>query len=267
MLAAHNVEDARLEGEILLRHALGLDRARLYSDLDAAMSVSAEDSLLKALDRRLGGEPSAYITGHREFYGLDFFVDRHVLVPRPETELLVEKAIGLAREHGLATVADVGTGCGAIAISLAVNLPGTTVYAIDLSPKTLEVARRNASRHRVRRRIHFLEGDLLEPLPHPVDLLVSNLPYVKGPDIDTNNMLKFEPRLALNGGEDGLEAIRKLCRQVPSKLRPGGFLLLEIGRGQGKGAAGIIHANLTGATIEIFDDLAGIERLVIARLT
>ena len=156
--------------------------------------------------------PAAYITGHREFYGLDFAVNSSVLVPRPETELLVEKALELARERSLSTIADIGTGCGAIAVSLAVNLPQTRIYATDISAPALEVALSNCRKHGVTDRVTLLEGDMLAPLPEPVDLIVANLPYVREPEMTGVNTLGFEPPLALNGGPDGLD---KICYLFP----------------------------------------------------
>jgi len=266
-LADSNIDDASLEGEILLRHVLGLSRARLYSDIDHNVSPANDKALRKLLERRIQGEPSAYITGHREFYGLDFRVDRNVLIPRPETELLVEKAIRLAQSHAISGMADIGTGCGAIAISLAVNLPRVTVYATDVSAPALEVARSNCKKHGVADRIVFLQGDMLEPLPEPVDLIIANLPYVRESDLSRSGPLNFEPALALNGGEDGLDRIRVLCRQAGNKLRSQGFILLEIGQGQAEETTALSQEIFPSARIEIESDLAGIERVVSLRLT
>jgi len=266
-LADSNIDDASLEGEILLRHVLGLSRARLYSDIDRNVSPAHDKALRKLLERRIQGEPSAYITGHREFYGLDFRVDRNVLIPRPETELLVEKAIRLAQSHAISRTADIGTGCGAIAISLAANLPGVTIYATDVSAPALEVARTNCKKHGVADRIVFLQGDMLEPLPEPVDLIIANLPYVRESDLSRSGPLSFEPALALNGGEDGLDRIRVLCRQAGNKLRSQGFILLEIGQGQAEETAALSQEIFPSARIEIESDLAGIERVVSLRLT
>jgi release factor glutamine methyltransferase len=179
VLADNNIDNAPLEGEVLLRHVLGINRVQLYSDPDDDVTPAQDTALNTLLERRIRGEPSAYITGHREFYGLDFKVDRNVLIPRPETELLVEKAIRLAESHTVTSIADIGTGCGAIAVSLAVNLPGVTVYASDVSKPALDIARSNGEKHGVTDRIVLLEGDMLEPLPDPVDLIIANLPYVR----------------------------------------------------------------------------------------
>ena len=266
-LADSNIDDASLEGEILLRHVLGIDRVQLYSDLDWNLTPSYEEALRKLLERRIQGEPSAYITGHREFYGLDFRVDRNVLIPRPETELLVEKAIRLTHSHAISRMADIGTGCGAIAVSLAANLPGVTVYATDVSAPALEVARTNCKKHGVADRIVFLQGDMLEPLPEPVDLIIANLPYVREADLTDNGPLSFEPAPALNGGEDGLDRMRVLYRQAGNKLRSQGFILLEIGQGQAEETAALSQEIFPSARIEIESDLAGIERVVSLCLT
>ena len=266
-LADNNIEDASLESEILLKHVLGINRVQLYADLDRDFIPSYKKALNRLLERRVQGEPSAYITGHREFYGLDFRVDRNALIPRPETELLVEKAIRLTKSQAISRIADIGTGCGAIAVSLAVNLPGMTIYATDVSVPALELARSNCRRHGVTDRIVLLQGDMLEPLPEPVDLIIANLPYVRESDLPPNGPLSFEPELALNGGEDGLDSIRVLCRQAGNKLRSQGFILLEIGQGQTDAAAILLQEIFPSARIEVECDLAGIERVVSLCLT
>jgi release factor glutamine methyltransferase len=249
-----------LEGEILLRHVLRLDRAGLYTRPEKELSAVQAKELEQVLQRRLHGEPSAYITGHKEFFGLDFRVNRDVLIPRPETELLVEKALALAARLKVATVADIGTGSGAVAVSLAVNLPGVTFYATDVSAAALEVARRNCRAHRVGRRVKLLRGDLLEPLPRPVDLIVANLPYVRAADLP--GTLEREPRLALDGGRDGLNCLTILVGQSAKKLKTKGCLLLEVGRGQAAAVGALLNDKFPGVAVEIFRDLAGIERVV-----
>jgi release factor glutamine methyltransferase len=267
ILADSNIEDASLEGEILLRHVMGVNRSQLYSDLDFVLSSEHEKTLNLLLERRCQGEPSAYITGHREFYGLDFRVDRNVLIPRPESELLVELAIRLVRRQGVSSVADIGTGCGAIAISLAMNLPQVTIYATDISPPALEVARSNCRRHGVADRVVLLQGNLLEPLTGTVDMIVANLPYIREADLPRSGPLGFEPALALMGGKDGLDKIKSLCRQAGEKLNKGGCLLMEIGEGQAKAVFAILREVYPTATIEVHQDLAGFERVVSLHLT
>jgi release factor glutamine methyltransferase len=267
LLTGNNIEDASIESEVLLRYVLGIDRARLLASLDADISPEQRQNLMKLVARRSKGEPTAYITGHREFYGLDFNVNPNVLIPRPETELLAEKAINLCRQYHYSKIADIGTGCGAIAVSLVVNIPSVTVYATDISAEALDVAGKNATKHNVEDRITFLKGDLLEPLPEPVDLVTANLPYVRQRDIPDKGLLSYEPAAALDGGKEGLDKIGGLCGGVGEKLNSNGSLLLEIGEGQGEAVRAILHKYYPAANIEIEKDLAGIERMVMLRLT
>ncbi len=263
LLTENNIEDASIEAELLLRHALKVSRAELYTNPTHELSPEEEETLKQLVNRRLNGEPSAYITGHREFYGLDFEVNPAVLIPRPESELLVEKAINLARSSPITTIADIGTGCGAIAISLALNLPGTRIYATDISAPALEVAQRNCRKHGVTNSICLLHGDMVDPLPEPVDLIVANLPYVKAGELPPTG----EPALALNGGAEGLDKIAKLCRKIDGRLNPPGWVLLEIGQGQGKAVTALLRRLFPTAEIDITPDLSGIERVLSLRLT
>jgi len=261
-LSAASIEDAPFEAEILLRDTLKIDRVQLYLDFDRELSPEQQENYWLRIERRLNHEPAAYIVGHREFYGLDFYVDSSVLIPRPESELLVDKALELARNHTLSAIAEVGTGCGAIAISLALNLPQTSIYATDISTAALKVALRNCRRHSVENRVFLLAGDILDPLSGPVDLVVANLPYVRKSELTGISPLSREPRLALDGGPDGLQKIRRLCRQAGSKLRPGGVLLLEIGQGQAEAVTVFLHNVFPPAEIKLEPDLSGIERVV-----
>jgi len=225
ILIENDIEDASLEGELLLRHALDTSRVQLYLDLHRELSPEHEEVFWKLIQRRLNGEPSAYITGHREFYGNKFYVNSSVLIPRPESELLVEKTIHLSRQINISTIAEIGTGCGAIAISLALSLPAVKLYATDISASALKVARFNAKTYAITDRLYLLEGDMLAPLPEPVDLIVANLPYVRESELP----LTGEPIQALNGGPDGLSKIYDFCGELSSKLCSGGSVLLEIG--------------------------------------
>jgi len=267
IFTTNRIEDASLEGEILLRHALKIDRARLYSDFDRELGDDQKDRFWNLVQRRVSGEPTAYITGHREFYGLDFYIDHRVLIPRPETELLVEKALELAQARTMVAVADIGTGCGAIAISLARHLPRLKIYASDVSAGALEVARINCQKHGVVDRIQLRQGDMLEPLPEPVDLIMANLPYVTGEEISRSALADFEPLIALDGGADGLDKIKRLCEQATDKLSHDGCILLEIGLGQGRPVVGLIHRHFPSASAEVIPDLQGIERVVSLCLT
>jgi release factor glutamine methyltransferase len=261
-LTENNVEDAPLEGELLLRYVLKISRTQLYLDLEQELSPQQEETFWRLLRRRIGGEPTAYTTGHREFYGLDFYVDPHVLIPRPESELLVEVALTLAKNRPLFTIADIGTGCGAIAISLALELPEAKIYATDISASALEVALINCQKHGVADRVYLLQGNLLEPLPEPVDLIAANLPYVRKSQLARMGSARFEPLLALDGGSDGMERIRQLCCQVDNKLRPGSSLLLEIGQGQRRAVTALLHTLFPKGKIEVMPDLSGIDRVV-----
>lgn len=267
LLIASNIDDAALEGEILLRHVLGISRAQLFTSLDSEIIQRDMDTLKKLVSRRITGEPSAYITGSKEFYGLEFIVNQHVLIPRPETELLVEQAINLCLNHKFTTVADIGTGCGAIAVSLAANITTVKIYATDISAQSLKVAEQNCIKHGVKERVTLIQGDMLEPLRESVDVIVANLPYVREADIPGQGTLSFEPNLALNGGEKGLDKIEQVCQQAGDKLKRKGKMLLEIGQGQAEDTKVILHKYFPSGIIDIKKDLAGIERVVILRLT
>jgi release factor glutamine methyltransferase len=267
-LAEDGIEDAAIEAEVLLRHALGVSRETLFASLNEEIGPEAACRFDSYMGRRLAHEPLAYITGSREFYGLDFEVTPATLIPRPETELLVEVAIELARPRGRirrgALIADVGAGCGAIAVALAVNVPRSEVYAIDISPDALEVAQRNAERHGVANRVHLYRGDLLTPMPEYVDVIVANLPYVTTADWErlAPEIRDHEPRAALDGGSDGLDAIRELLRDAPRLLRPKGCVCLEFGASQGSAVREIAARHFPGYALEVRPDLAGIDRVL-----
>lgn len=255
----------RLDAELLLAHALGWPRARLLAERDHTPSPEAQASFAALVGRRAAGEPVAYLVGHKEFYGLALAVTPATLVPRPETELLVELALAIARgreQRGL-LLADIGTGSGAIAIALAAQLPAATLYAVDLSAAALAVAERNVAGHGLTDRVQLLHGDLLAPLPGPVDLIVSNPPYTIFAEVEPN-VGAHEPRLALDGGPDGAAVYRRLIAAAPRYLRPGGALLLEIGAWQGELVAELARELLPGATIRVHQDLAGHDRVVVA---
>jgi release factor glutamine methyltransferase len=274
ILAAKNIADASLECELLLRHALKISRVKLYQDLNHELSSNQEAAFWQLIKRRLSHEPTAYITGHCEFYGLDFYVDPGALIPRPESELLVEEALKYADNYPTGKnapllIAEVGTGSGAIAVTLALQLPRAKIYAIDVSVFALEVAAINCRRHRVGNQIQFLTGNMLEVLPEPVDLIVANLPYVKDNEMEELDpeIRLFEPRIALAGGEDGLDKIRQLCQHAGDRLRPEGCLLLEIGLEQGRAVTKLLYDHFSSAQIEVIPDLSGIDRVVCLRLT
>ena len=266
-LASAAIEDASLEAELLVMHLLGIDRARLYRRLEEELPPGDVHRLDQLLKRRLGHEPIAYIIGHREFFGNDFYVAPGVLIPRPESELLVEKALDFVScrvPHCDPIIADIGTGCGAIAISLALLLPQARIYAIDISSRALEIAVTNCDRHQVRDRVHLLEGDLLDPLPEPVDIIIANLPYVKNAELSqlSAEIRLFEPLSALAGGEDGLDTVCQLLGQAGRKLRPGGLVLVEIAADQGQAVASWATNLFPGSKVELAQDLGGRDRVL-----
>jgi len=261
------VETPSLDAEVLLAHVTGLDRAGLYRDWENSLTGEAAAGLFALAERRLSGEPVAYLTGSKEFMGLEFKVDPRVLIPRPETELLVEKALKILPP--VPVVIDAGTGSGAIAVSLAFYRPRAVVYACDLSPEALAVARLNAARHGVASRVFFFCGDLLKPLAGRLpaggaDLIAANLPYIAQEDLPglPREVRLFEPLLSLDGGMDGLEFYRRLVKEAPVFLKPGGYLLLEIGDGQGHKIAGLLERPQWETLV--LKDLAGYDRLVVA---
>ena len=230
-LAANAVEEASLEAELLLMHAMDLGRTGLYVRLEEDLPSEYENALSNLVSRRLRREPAAYILGHREFYGLDFYVGPGVLIPRPETETLVEEAVTLAHRNfpsGDPVIADIGTGSGAVAVSLAHSYPKAKVYATDISARALDIAALNCVRHGVR--VELLQGDLLAPLPQAVNMIVANLPYVTDSDMDglSDEIREYEPSIALAGGKDGLDIVRRLIVDAPERLKSGGAVLVEV---------------------------------------
>ncbi|MFC1898744.1 peptide chain release factor N(5)-glutamine methyltransferase [Chloroflexota bacterium] len=262
ILTANDIDDPSLESELLIRHTLNINRVQLYLTLYDELKDEEEDIFRQMLIRRLSGEPTAYITGHREFYGYNFYVNHNVLIPRPESELLVEKTIEIAKNYTAPIITEIGSGSGAIAISLALNIPNALIYASDISASALKVARTNCQKHEVSDNIRLIKGDMLSELPISSDIIIANLPYVKESEIDPDN---YEPQLALDGGKDGLDKIRQLCQQLKNRLHPDGSLLLEIGKGQKEAVCDILHHLYPKGEIEITRDLADIDRVV--RLT
>ncbi len=261
----------RIDAELLLAHCLNCERTALYRNSLEELTPEEAGKYRLVLDRRAKGEPVAYITGRKEFMGLDFQVKPGVLIPRPETELLVEKALELFRPKinapPLPVMIDVGTGSGAIAVSLAVYSKWEKVYAVDVSPAALEIARQNAVNHGVGEKIEFIQGDLLHPLLAipglKADLITANLPYIPSGEIPElmRDVRDYEPLTALDGGEDGLDYYRRLIPQAYKLLPIGGFLMMEIAPGQGSILKGLMENRWK---VEITPDLAGRERLVLA---
>jgi release factor glutamine methyltransferase len=263
-------EEARLEAELILGHSLCLDRAHLYQRLADALSPTDERTYRRLLDRRSAHEPTAYILGHREFFGLELEVSPAAIIPRPETETLVDLVIAFARgrhTESPLTIADVGTGSGAVAVALAHAIPQAQIIATDISPEALALAARNAMRHGVADRIHFLCGDLLQPLDAPVDIIAANLPYVRTADWEAMppEIRDHEPRTGLDGGPDGLCVIARLLEQASVRLAPGGALVAEIGAQQGEAMLAITREAFPPAQIEVKRDLAGLDRVLVIR--
>jgi len=271
-LEAVDVDAPRLAAEALLAHALGLSRSRVLARLQQPLAPNQLSDYQTLITRCASGEPLAYILGHREFYALDFSVDPRVLIPRPETELLIDTAIELARARAgdaAYRIADIGTGSGAIAVTLAVHLPHAHLVATDVSPDAITVAAFNASRHNVADRIEFRVGDLLDPLDAPVDLIAANLPYVRSSEWAylSKSILHHEPALAFNGGSDGLSLVSRLLHSAPRALRPGGSILVEIGAAHGEAALELAHDVFPNADARIRTDYAGLDRLLVVRTT
>jgi release factor glutamine methyltransferase len=277
-LRASGSESARLDAELLLGWAIGAERTAVIAHPDAPVGADAATAFEAALVRREAGEPVAYIRGIKEFHGLAFEVDRRALIPRPETELLVSEAerevawrlTSAPRSPGTPNVriVDVGTGSGAVAIALASllaarrMLPEVTILAVDSSADALALARENAVGHAVADTVEFVEADLLPATEGPFDLILANLPYIPSAEVDRLPVAAaFEPRVALDGGPDGLAVIRRLVASLPAALAAGGSALLEIGFDQGP-AVGAIVAGLPGGwSCRIQADLSGRPRL------
>lgn len=271
-LRVNRIEDPEIEAESLLRHVLGLDRAYLFLRLPETLTGEQLDEFQTLVAKRVAGTPNAYLTGRREFYGMSFAVGPGVLIPRPETEHLVEAALAagraLLRERERVTLVDVGTGSGAIALAVAKHLPALRVLATDSSPSALAVAELNAKRLRLAGRVTFLQGDLLAPLREPVQIVVANLPYIPT-DVWAalpREIRDHEPRSALDGGADGLALIDRLLCSVPGHLTAGGVVIVEIQYDQAEAVRSLAGERLPGAEVEVRRDLAGHERVVLVRV-
>jgi release factor glutamine methyltransferase len=287
-LRAAGSETPRLDSELLLASAIGVDRTAVIAHGDAPVGADAESTYLDLIGRREDGEPVAYLRGMKEFHGIALAVDPRALIPRPETELLVDRAVtevmslltaGSERQEPLGVV-DVGTGSGAVAVAMAVTLrtrrvpPNElTITAVDISAEALDLARENAVAHGVGDRLAFLVSDLLPPTARstPFDIVVANLPYVRTDEVDAlvarHASPAFEPRLALDGGPDGLAVIARLLDQLAWGLVTGGVALVEIGADQGARMVDLASERLAGWTCEIVPDLAGLPRVAVLRRT
>jgi release factor glutamine methyltransferase len=278
-LTAAGIETARLDAELLVSHAFGRDRTWLHAHPDATLDDEGLRQLAGWVERRAGGEPVAYIRGFKEWFGQRVLTDARALIPRPETELLAESAIGeiaarLVRDDRLVRVRDVATGSGAVALVLALRfraalaLGRIRLVASDVSADALELASDNLASHGVAELVTLMSTDLLDGDEEPFDVIAANLPYLRSEEVAAApGSIAFEPPLALDGGPDGLDLVRRLISQLPARLAAGGVALLEIGAGQGPAARELIEHLAIPAAVTLLPDLAGIERVVrIARL-
>ncbi|MBX5455995.1 MAG: peptide chain release factor N(5)-glutamine methyltransferase [Thermogemmatispora sp.] len=270
--AGRPAREAGRDVQVLLGHVLGVERSALYAHPERELTEAELQRLTALLERRQRGEPVAYLLGHKEFFGLDLLVDRRVLIPRPETELLVEAVLAEARNRlsrgEVPIVADIGTGSGAIAVALAVSEPRLPyLYACDRSAAALEVARLNCQRHGVSQRVRLLQGDLTEPLPEPVDLLVANLPYVgtEERELLAPDVRDFEPAEALFAGPRGLTLLERLLRQLHERpvLKERAMVFLEIGYQQREALEALARQLWPTLQLTCLRDYAGQERLLI----
>jgi len=259
------------EAELLFTDILNYDRHRLYTDKNILLDKGKRQLISQALRRRINGEPIQYIIGKAQFLGLEFKVNKDVLIPRPETEILVETAIKLGQGSRVVgdrlKILDIGTGCGCIAISLAKFLSNAEIYAIDVSIKSLKIAEENTKLNNVN--IKFMQGDLFNTYnlqPTTYNLIVSNPPYI--PTAEINKLqpeIRYEPRIALDGGEDGLDFYRRLIQKSPPYLKPAGFLILEIGDKQKEAIEKIFQKDDIFEIIDIVQDYNNIDRVIVAR--
>ncbi len=278
------IPDSRLEAEVMVMNTMRMPRQDLFANQETEVSPQQEQELAEIIERRRKREPLAYILGYKEFYGINLLVNSNVLIPRPETESLVEHALFMAlmgMETAELVIADVGTGTGAIAINLAIHLPAARIYAMDLTDEVLDVASYNVHAHNVADRITLLKGDLLEPLPQPVDLIVANLPYVPSQRIPTlQPEIQWEPRQALDGGDEGLDQIRRLLEQaagpsveegntgrppgrLPTRLKDNGIILLELDPEQVPAVKEMADRLFPGAETSVEPDISQRDRIFV----
>ena len=252
-----------IEINVIAAHVLKQPKEWIVSHPETELSDSQLQDLEQSVIRLLEGEPLAYITGKRSFYGLDFKVNKNVLIPRPETELMVEESIRWLGAHPQRRmVADIGTGSGVIAITIAKNIPDVRVMAIDVSPASLELAKGNAKEFRVDDSVQFKQNDLLSNIVNKFDLILANLPYIPSLVLDGLEVNRYEPRLALDGGENGLDYITKLLEQSQNNVLPGACIFLEIQYNQSIQVSNLARGQFPGAEVTIFKDLASLPRLI-----
>ena len=266
-LESSDIPDARLEAEVMVMNVMRMPRQDIFSHQENEVSPQQEQDLAQFIERRRLREPLAYILGYKEFYGVNLLVTSDVMIPRPETETMVEHALFMSlmgMETTELVIADVGTGTGAIAINLAIHLPAARIYAVDVADPVLDVASYNIRSHNVADRVTLCKGDLLEPLPEPVDLIVANLPYIPSDRISTlQPEVQWEPRGALDGGADGLDLIGRMLSQAPAKLKEHGIILLELDPEQVTAAEELVRQHLPEATTSVEQDLSHLDRIFV----
>ena len=268
-LESAGIPDARLEAEVMVMNVLRMPRQAIFAEQEREVSEQQQVALDELLKRRYTREPLAYILGQREFYGINVVLTPAVLIPRPESEGLVEHALFMAMmgmESTDLTIADVGTGSGAIAINLAIHLPMGRIFAVDISDSVLDVAAYNIRAHGVGDRVSLAIGDLLDAVPEPLDLIVANLPYIPTDRISTlQPEVQKEPVLALDGGADGLDLIRRLLAQAENKLKSHGIILLEMDPDQVPVVAELALQHFPKGSTDVEQDLAGMDRILVIR--
>ena len=268
-LESAGIPDARLEAEVMVMNVLRMPRQAIFAEQEREVSEQQQVALDELLERRYTREPLAYILGQREFYGINVVLTPAVLIPRPESEGLVEHALFMAMmgmESTDLTIADVGTGSGAIAINLAMHLPMGRIFAVDISDSVLDVAAYNIRAHGVGDRVSLAIGDLLDAVPEPLDLIVANLPYIPTDRISTlQPEVQKEPVLALDGGADGLDLIRRLLAQAENKLKSHGIILLEMDPDQVPVVAELALQHFPKGSTDVEQDLAGMDRILVIR--
>lgn len=269
-LALCHVDTPRLDAEVLLSHTLKTDRTSLYTRLQTPISAAHKRQFTELVARRKQREPLAYITARREFWSLDFYVDTHVLIPRPETEIVVQTALRLLHKTAITTpvILDMGTGSGCIAVALATELPQAALWALDIEHDALALARQNARRHAVGERLTFCQGDLFAPVSHLTErfhLIATNPPYIAHETLCTlqPEVCHWEPQGALDGGQDGLDFYRRLLYDSPNYIRPGGWLVVEIGHDQRDAILQIAQAQCRLSIQSCVQDYAGYDRVVV----
>ena len=266
-LEAAGIPDARLEAEVLVMSVMRMTRQNIFAQQETEVGSRLEQDLAVLLEQRLQRTPLAYILGYREFYGINVMVTPSVMVPRPETENMVEHTLFMAlmgMETRELVIADVGTGSGAIAVNLAIHLPAAKIYAVDISEPALDVAAYNIRGHSVADRIRLGHGDLLDPVPEPVDVIVANLPYIPTGRIPSlQPEVRQEPAIALDGGPDGLDLVRRLLAQAPEKLKTPGIILMELDPEQFPAAEESARQHFPDADISAEQDLTHRDRILV----